>query len=159
MKTADAQIADFHPVINMRPWRVRLGVGSFVTFEFGDKVRAHGRVHGTWHLWIYMAAWSLVRNGRELANSDSERPTMSVALRRLEEQPLSEIEFGPDEQTTTFMFDGFRLVVRPADYIEDPDERDEYWMLFLPNGKVVSYGPTGLSVEQENATHQMPNAD
>jgi hypothetical protein len=151
MKTVETDITQFFkPVMNMRPWRVRIGVGSFITFEFGDKVREHGRLHGAWHLWVYMAEWSLRRNARELATSDSDRPCMSVAVRRLEEQPLTDVQVSADHRTTTFVFGDFQLIVRPAEYLDDPDERDEYWILFLPSRAIVALGPGGITVESES---------
>jgi len=39
----------------------------------------------------------------------------------------------------TFFFDGFRLVVSPANYLENVDERDNYWMFFMQRMKCLQW--------------------
>lgn len=45
----------------MKAWGARLGVGSFVTIEFGEEVKEQpsSKTHGEWHLWVYMATWDV----------------------------------------------------------------------------------------------------
>src|ERR1700720_1592686 len=138
----------FGPLLHTRPWKARLGVGSFVTFEFGRRIRDHGHVHGEWHLWLYQSNWVLFHGDRRLADSDSDRHVISVSIRRLEEVTLSDVLFQPQDLKTTFVFDDFRLVVSPADYLEDADKRDHYWLLFMPNNEVLTVGPGGIQVER-----------
>ena len=134
------------PILGQRPWRARRGVGSFLTFDFGPKLRSHGQEHGTWHLWIYLARWSLKHNGRQLVTSDSEKHPISVAVRRLEAAKFLGVELEPQNSTASFAFGDFRLVVAPADYLEDPGDRDEYWLFFMPNNLVLTAGPSGIDV-------------
>jgi hypothetical protein len=138
----------FQPVLRTRPWKVKLGVGSFLTFEFGPRVRAHGHVHGQWHLWIYLSNWKLFRGNRQLVDSDADRKLITVSTRRLEEKALTNVDFNARTQETTFFFDDFRLVVSPADYLESPDDRDNYWMFFMPENEVLVAGPAGIRVER-----------
>jgi hypothetical protein len=148
MKTATSEIRQyFGLLLHTRPWKARQGVGSFLTFEFGRRVRDHGHVHGEWHLWIYQSNWELFHGDRQLADSDSDRRVISVSIRRLEEAALTDVLFEPRQLKTTFVFDDFRLVVSPADYLEDADERDQYWLLFMPNNEVLTVGPRGLKAE------------
>jgi hypothetical protein len=154
MKAAAIEIRQyFQPVFGTRPWRVKPGVGSFLTFEFGPRIRAHGHLHGQWHLWIYLSNWALFRGQRQLVDSDADRKLMTISTRRLEEKPLTDIDFDPRTRKTTFSFDDFRLVVTPADYLEDADERDDYWMFFMPDNEVLTVGPAGMRVEQAGAAH------
>lgn len=155
MKTTAIDIRHyFQPVIGTRPWRVKLGVGSFLTFEFGHRIKDHGHIHGTFHLWIYQSTWVLLRGDRQLADSDSDRRVIAASIRRLEDTPLTNVDFGPHGPKTIFVFDDFRLVVSPADYLDDPDKRDHYWLFFMPNKEVLAVGPGGISVEPSNApTH------
>jgi hypothetical protein len=152
MKDAVVDIRQyFQPVFRTPPWKVKLGVGSFLTFEFGPRVRAHGHVRGQWHLWIYLSNWKLLRGNRQLVDSDADRNLITVATRRLEEKALTNLDFNADTRETTFSFDDFRLVVSPADYLDHPDDRDNYWMFFMPKNEVLTVGPAGIRVEQGDA--------
>jgi hypothetical protein len=136
----------FAAIKGQRPWRVRVGVGSFLTFEFGPKIRENGHEHGSWHLWVYMSNWTLTRDGRELANSDSDRRAIAAAVRRLEATDFSGVQFDPRTSKTAFRFGDFQLLVTPADYLDSPDEKDQYWLFFMPQQRVVSFGPGGVNV-------------
>jgi hypothetical protein len=147
MKAIDIDIGSyFQPVLGQRPWRARLGVGSFLTFEFGRRVKENGHIRGEWHLWIYQSNWVLLHRDRPLVSSDSERQSISVAVRRLENTSFTNVDFDSNTLTTTFEFEDFRLIVSPADYLDEPDERDEYWLFFLPEKQVLTVGPKGASI-------------
>src|SRR5271157_717456 len=136
----------FKPIAGQRPWRARLGVGSFLTFDFGHKVKEDRHFRGEWHLWVYQANWSLLHGDRKLADSNSERHIIEVAIRRLEGVDFTGAEFDPQNSTTVFLFEDFRLFVTPADYLDSPDERDEYWLFFMPDNLVLTVGPGGVEV-------------
>ena len=136
----------FKPVFGLSPWRPKLGVGSFLTLEFGPRLKSNGHMHGKWHLWIYLSNWVLLRGQRQLVNSDSDRRAISVAIRRLENAPLTDVRVEAGDFTTTFTFGDFRLVVSPADYIDNPDERDDYWLFFTPE-EVLAVGRSGVTIE------------
>jgi hypothetical protein len=154
MKAATIEIRHyFQPVFGTPPWRVKLGVGSFLTFEFGPRIRANGHLHGQWHLWIYLSNWTLFRGDRQLVDSEADRKLITISTRRLEGKPLTDIDFSARTRRTTFSFGDFRLVVSPADYLDNPDERDHYWIFFMPGNKVLSVGPVGMRVEQGDAPH------
>jgi len=136
----------FAPLLNVQPWKAKLGYGSFLTFEFGRRVKENGFFHGEWHLWIYLAEWTLFHGTRKLADSDSDRHVISVSVRRLEDVPLSEVSFEPEHGKSTFVFGDFRLVVSPADYVDDGDDRDDYWLLYMPNHQLLTAGPAGIQV-------------
>jgi len=138
----------FKSIIGHRPWRARLGMGSFLTFDFGRRIKDDGHFRGEWHLWIYQASWRLIHGDRELADSDSERQTIEVAIRRLENPgcELSNVTFDPQNTVTEFVFGQFRLIVSPAEYLDDPDERDEYWLFFMPDNTVLTVGPGGTNL-------------
>jgi hypothetical protein len=154
MKAATPDVRQyFEPLVHARPWKARLGYGSFLTFEFGRRVKKNGFVHGEWHLWIYLSNWVLFHGRRKLADSDSDRRVISVSVRRLEGVPLSGVQFDAKQSKTTFVFDDFRLVVSPADYLDDTDKRDHYWLLFTPNNDVLTVGPSGVHVEQSETAH------
>jgi hypothetical protein len=141
----------FESLLQTRPWKARLGVGSFLTLEFGRRIKNHGHVQGEWHLWIYLSSWVLLHGGRQLADSDSDRRVISVSIRRLENVPLNDVQFDHKSFKTTFVFDDFRLVVSPAHYLDDADKQDHYWLLFMPNSEVLKVGPGGFQVERSEA--------
>ena len=154
MKAATPNIREyFEPVLGTRPWKAKLGVGSFLTLDFGRRVKDHGHIHGEWHLWIYLSNWALLHRNRRLADSDSDRRVISVSVRRLEETSLTDLRFEHGQLKTTFVFGDFRLVVSPADYLDDADERDYYWLLFMPSKEVLRVGPNGIKVERSETPH------
>jgi len=147
MKTVAIDIREhFRPIVGLRPWRVSLGVGSFLTFDFGRKVKEDHHLRGEWYLWIYQANWSLRHRDRKLADSDSRRTIIEVATQRLEEAELTSVSFDPQTSVTEFQFGEFYLLVSPADYLDSPDDRDEYWLFFMPGNLVLTAGPDGVSL-------------
>jgi len=136
----------FGPIIGQRPWRARIGVGSFLTLDFGPKVLVDGRRRGCWHLWIYMSTWVLMHRELKLVDSDSHRPAISAAVKRLEAETFDGIQFDPDTQTTVFTFGDFRLTVAPADFVDSPNGADESWLFFMPDNLVLTSGPGGVEV-------------
>jgi len=159
MKAQTVEIRQyFQPVLGARPLRVKPGVGSFLTFEFGPRTKTYGHLHAQWRLWIYLSHWTLFHRDHELVDSDADRKRITRIAHRLEEEAsLTAVDFEPSSRKTTFFFDDFRLVVSAADYLENVDDRDDYWIFFMPDNKVLAVGPAGIHVEQENARH--PSGD
>jgi hypothetical protein len=155
MKAAAVKIRQyFQPVLGSRPLRVKPGVGSFLTFEFGPRIKAYGHLHAQWRLWIYLSKWTLFRGDHQLIDSDADRERIARIAHRLEEEAsLTDVDFDPRSRKTTFFFNDFRLEVSPADYLENVDNRDDYWIFFMPDNKAVALGPSGIQVEQGNARH------
>jgi hypothetical protein len=149
MKTAAIDIHQcFQPVIGTQPWRVKPGVGSFLTFEFGSRIKPSGHVQGQWHLWIYLSNWKLFHGDRLLVDSNADRKPITLATRRLEGEVLSAVDFDPRARETVFTFKDFRLVVSPADYLQGTDDRDKYWIFYMPNDEVLAAGPSGIQLER-----------
>jgi hypothetical protein len=148
----------FEPVFGVRPLRVKPGVGSFLTFEFGPRSKVHGHFQAQWRLWIYLSNWILFHGDHQLMDSDADGKRIKIVAHRLEEEAvLTDVAFDPRSRKTTFVFDDFRLVVSPSDYLEDVDERDDYWIFFMPDNKAAALGPSGIQEEQGNARH--PSVD
>jgi hypothetical protein len=155
MKAAALEIRQyFQPVLRARPLRVKPGVGSFLTFEFGPRTKAYGHLRARWRLWIYLSNWILFHGDRRLVDSDTDRKRITIIAHRLEEETsLTDVDFDPRSRKTTFSFDDFRLVVSPADYLNHPDDRDNYWMFFMPGNEVLAVGPSGIHMEQGSDRH------
>src|ERR1700680_4473447 len=95
MKVAGVQIRQyFQPVFGLRPLRVRPGVGSFLTFEFGPRSRNYGHLVARWRLWIYLSNWILFHGDHRLLDSDAEHKRIEVIANRLQEEALlTDIDF------------------------------------------------------------------
>ena len=77
-------------------------------------------------------------NGRCLADSESRRQVMDLGVRRLEEIPLTGVEYDASSLRTIFTFgERFRLIATAP---SDQDDA-EHWMFFTPENKVLSVGP------------------
>lgn len=146
MQTVEVDIQRcFEPVLRQSPWRARAGVGSFLTFDFGRRIRRDGHHYGQWRLWIYQANWELKHGDNKLASSDSKRHVIDLAVRRLEQTRLTQVEVDR-KRNTNFTFDEYCLKVTPPNYLDTPDKRDEYWLFFMPDDEVLTVGPGGINL-------------
>lgn len=138
----------FRSLTGLRAWRVSLGVGSFVTANFGSPVKdSLGSTHGEYYLWVYEGQWLLSRGTTELTNSNKSRPHMQQGIRELEGASLAAARIDASDLSLTLAFDGdLQLKVTPTG---DPEA--ELWMLYLPDGDVVTAGPDGKLVREAGA--------
>ena len=146
----------FDPLIGKRPWQASLGWGSFLTFEFGQRVRVGDFWHGSWHLWLYMCSWRL--NGPQglVLTSDSPRATIGRIVTKLAAHPLTDVEIEPRARRTTFEF-GQQLLFRCAAFsqVEERNNVDpaDYWMLFMPRHMVLTARPgSRISIQRSDRT-------
>jgi hypothetical protein len=143
-------IETLKPLVGQRPWRVRLGWGSFVTFDFGAKIQKDKHWYGTWHLWIYQSEWELLAGDQVLAHSESKRQVMDLAVQRLEHHAFQGAHVSKDLSETTFAFGTqFRFVCRRYKDFRPGDDDGEYWLCFLPGNQVISVGPDGAKQEAQ----------
>jgi hypothetical protein len=126
------------PLVGIPAWGCKLGVGSFVTLEFGPAQPATGEaIHGTWHLWLYGCAWRLEHDQDVLAGSDDERDVMEVAINALDGLVLQEIRVRAPALDATWTFEnGYQLQLFPMSA-----QQGEHWLIFLPDGNVLNIGP------------------
>lgn len=128
------------PLLGLSAWDVRLGVGSFITAEFGDVVppkKARQRAHGAWHLWIMHAAWRIEQGDTMLVASEDRRPKLEAAVENLNGRPLVSLDILAPSLDTLFGFDGGMSVRLFPLYTEEY----EHWQLFVPDGNVLVVGP------------------
>jgi hypothetical protein len=135
-------------------WGVKQGLGSFLTFEFGE---SHVVVHepvvasrsasprvrkalarriafarGQWHLWIYCCGWQVLSRGRRLAHSESSDIKIERAADFLNGQKLVRFSISSRKLQCIFEFDlGGILKTRPY------DKKSEQWLLYEPSKKVL----------------------
>jgi hypothetical protein len=153
----------FQPIIGKPCWQVQQGIGSFLTFEFGEP-RLHIReprqaseqasesvkrnaarrsiyVHGDWHLWVYICSWRIYLHDQELANDHLNRRAIKKAINELDGQAPTKVTISQDLRTT-FEFDlGGRLETFPN--IEDFDRDVDLWLLYEPSGDVFTLRADG----------------
>jgi hypothetical protein len=128
------------PLLGQRPWEVDLGVGSFITMQFGRLLPPEGvrkKSRGEWYLWVYCCAWRLERGQEVLAASQDPRPTLRLALRPIEGMAVDSITMSPPAGDTVIGFDGGYILRLFTEY----SKQNESWMLFMPEGKVLVVGP------------------
>jgi hypothetical protein len=99
--------------------------------------------------------WKLFRGERVLVDSDTDRRLVTISVRRLLETSLTDVDFDPRTRKTKFFFDDFCLLVTPADYLERVDDRDDYWIFYMPDNEVLAAGPAGIRVEHGDSTHSV----
>ena len=137
---ADASFAELvSGLVGLPAWNARQGHGSFLTFEFGDPVPAASdeRVHGVWHLWVYMVSWRIEDAATILAACEDDRDTIAAALARLEGRSLTSITAVGPALDTVFDFDGLYLRTF-ALWSRAEQGHCESWLLFRPDGHVLA---------------------
>lgn len=139
--SSDIAIIDeiIKPLLGNTAWNVKLGIGSFITMEFGDRISlAHGRTRGEWYLWIYYCGWYLENPHGTFLGSEDPRKILKQEIIILEGDRLENVIISPIAFETNFVFQsGIVLHTFPLNFI-DPSE---YWMLFTPIERVLVIGP------------------
>jgi hypothetical protein len=131
-------------LIGQRSWGVSLGIGSFLTVNFGSPtkpIRESKTVLGEWYLWVRHSAWRILNNRYPVIGSEDSREILKTEVPMLNNLVLSEIVITPTSFDTDFVFEGrITLQLFPVIY------KDEYthWELYTPDNKVLTLGP-GLS--------------
>jgi hypothetical protein len=132
--------AKMAPLIRQKPWGVSLGFGSFITLEFGQPIppsKEDKKTHGEWHLWVYMCAWRLEKNNKFIAGSGADRSELAKVVQMMEGMSIDSIEILPVAGDTIIYFEE-ELVLRIFSIYSS---EDKLWMLFAPDGNVLSIYP------------------
>src|SRR5262245_1689377 len=126
----------FEPLYGKICWNVRKGIGSFLTFQFGEPhlriarepnapgaheaaglerflARRHVSVLGDWSLWIYCCDWKFFLRDALLGDCESETEEIQKIAADLDGQALTGVRVTSTSQTI-FTFDlGARLETEP----------------------------------------------
>lgn len=144
-----AELVDlgFARVVGLRAWAPSVGVGSFLTIEFGTpRTTSAGVAQGSFHLWVYGSTWDIRRRGDSLATSEQDRTVMIAGARILGDQRVTGYDFDPDLMRLILRFEAdLELIIRALG-----DAEMEEWFLYLDDGTVITAGP-GQNVIQESA--------
>lgn len=127
------------PLLGQKAWNVKLGVGSFITMEFGGSVPVErGITHGEWYLWIYCCGWYLENPNGAFIGSEDPRDILRKEITVIEGHLLKDVVISSIAFETNFVFEhGLVLHTFPLNFIEPC----EYWKLFTPNGNILVLGP------------------
>lgn len=121
-------------------WGAALGVGSFLTVEFGPERAVQDpkqRCHGAFHLWVYCSAWRIETATAIIASSEDPRERLEATVRHLDGRTLSGIRIERPSLSASFTFDD-GTVLRTFSIFS---EEYEHWMFYLPGGSVFTAGP------------------
>ncbi len=144
------------PLINKSAWGVSLGIGSFVTMEFGNpkepKDSKKERYFGEWHLWIQYCNWVLLRDGIEIVDSEDKRQSIRQKLTLLEGAVFRSLQISSNQRTMEFNFDN-DLVLKLSEY-DEQDEQDnlDMWWFFTTNDHVLHVNMAGWSDVHKTAS-------
>lgn len=141
----------FKPLQDLPCWMVKGGYGSFLKMEFGEPILLYGEnprknrrtvnICGQWHLWIYCCDWG-VFEGNKMMGSCNNKKSIDKAAQILNGQKLKNIRVYKNGRTD-FRFEyGTLLITKPY------DKESEQWMLFEPNGMVLTFNWNGCISHQ-----------
>lgn len=138
------------PMYGYSAWDAKLGVGSFITMNFGSSIGLIGkskRPRGEWYLWIYHCAWQFIEKGQAVVGSEDDQEALKSLIKKLEGKRIIDIEINRETFNTRFIFeDDICLSTFPLTFLEN----FEHWMIYTPDSKVLTAGP-GLQWSYESS--------
>jgi hypothetical protein len=137
--------------VGRQAWGTKLGVGSFLTVEFGAAIPrrdAGKREHGEYHLWVYCSAWHIQSADRVLASSEDPRESLEKDVRALDGLTLIAVRIEYPSLSTTFEFEGSVSLQTFSIFSRDY----EHWMLYMPDTTVLTAGPASALTTSVAAT-------
>jgi hypothetical protein len=142
-------------IVGLRAWEPSVGVGSFLTIEFGDtRITSTGLTVGAFHIWIYGALWEIRDRKRIIATSSDARVEMVAGAQALDGLLVQGFEFDRERMTLNLRFGPeVELAVTPFGDLDM-----EEWLLYLNDGNVITAGP-GDTVTHESASYSQPLTD
>lgn len=126
-------------LVGQTSWDARLGIGSFLTIEFGARRPPSGPSgieHGEFHLWAYCVAWRVDADGAMVVASEDDRDDIKNAIHRLNGRVVQDVIVSDALELDLAFDDGMRLALFPIF-----SQGFEHWILFVPSGDVYTAGP------------------
>lgn len=162
----------FQPVLGKMCWDVEIGVGSSITFEFGEphlkvirepyvsrskkpRIIRHSQrrvvsVYGDWYLWIWSCDWRFFRNNTFIGDSDLDKRELKQIALDLEGQALISVKV-IGAGITVFEFDlGGRLQTHRYEEENEESEPEDQWFLYQPSGMVFTLRSDGTYCNSMN---------
>jgi hypothetical protein len=132
----DEVVASLTATYGLTAWGTKLGYGSFLDLELGESVAPRGE-RGLYHLWIYLAVWRIEDGSTILAGSEDDHDELATKVTVLDGRKLASVTVEHPSLSTRFEFEGGLVLITFSVYSSD----GEHWMLFRPNGTVLTMGP------------------
>jgi len=123
-------------LVGKAPWDVRLGVGSFLTLEFGKRIVRVGerRQHGEWHLWLYMCNWRLQTSSAVLTGSSDNRDAIENSLKAVHWGSITEVTVTEPALDMSLSFDsGLQLMTFSSTSFDE-----DQWILYTPDNMALA---------------------
>jgi hypothetical protein len=116
--------------------RARVRHGSTLLVDFGpEREFSAGSFRGEWHLVVFGAAWRLETESHVLLTSEAERSSIERVAEHLDGRQLIRCEVIEPSYSLGLAFeDGVAL----RTFNLWTDDGAENWMIFMPNGMVLS---------------------
>lgn len=135
----------FQKIAGIKPTRVKLGHGSFITIDFGrdipEQVKTRNglvtKYFGEWHLWIYMCDWRIDKDKKPFVGCEDTREKIESSLPELAERELKGVEILNNAFDAKLTFGNNIELHLFSFYTQD----EKQWMLFTPENKVFIAGP------------------
>ena len=136
------------PILGLRAWGASLGIGSFITFEFGPpRVPEWLRPSGDYQVWIYWSAWRLETEQSVVVACEDPREIRHREISRIDTRVLTDVGISFPGLDTVFEFGpDLRLRVFPNTSCEEFG-----WGLRMPGGH-LAVGP-GSSWSYDSKRH------
>lgn len=73
-------------MLNMPIWNAEKGVGSFLTFDMGEKIlkilpNGDPYYRGIIHLWIYLCKWEILIDGKLVLDGDASDEDIKASMK------------------------------------------------------------------------------
>lgn len=145
------QVKDvINQAINIPIWQAKKGIGSFLTFDMGDRTvvtKKNGTTYdkGSIHLWIYLCDWEIRSEGHILAKSDSPDNDITNAVKCFTGERLLAIEKVTSNRIEIKA--SKNLVITLAGNNEKYKDEDDFFILYVPGFSVSYSKKLGFYVE------------
>lgn len=140
-ETANAEIRTIlSPILGKKAWGAVLGVGSFLTIEFGNPIKreiSSNRLHGEWNVWLYGCGWRIEQENMILVGSEDRREKIASAVEEINGLRLLDVNLAGPAYDTTFLFENEVRIKTFQMYTEEM----ESWYFYLPDQFVLIIGP------------------
>ena len=140
-------------LVGEKAWKVQLGYGSFLTFDFGNLLPEVPNVsieQGEWHLWVYLCSWRIEEEGSFLVGCEDKRSKIAEDIKKIENKTLISFDVSFPTLDATLEFENGIVLKTFSVISEDNDGHGIHWMLFQPSRKVLVAGPGSHFKVEEN---------
>lgn len=147
---ANAEIRKIlYPILGKKAWGAAIGVGSFLTIEFGGPIQKEvksDRLHGEWNVWLYGCGWRIEQGDTILVGSEDQSEKIASVIEVINGLRLLDVTLNGPAYDTIFIFENDVRISTFQIYTEEM----ESWYFYLPDHFVLIIGP-GSSYEYKRS--------